>query len=191
VDHILNPTIFDFFVTYSLLLSACLLFEKYIRHTLTYNRGVFLSLFVGYIMITALLTVQPMGAAEQSVVKPDSILLNLQPFQTIGLQIQSTQGHWLLMWRICLPVPFMFFVGFMTRGRFALPGLIMIGMSASFAVELALFLMNGIPQFPKHLFDVDALILNGIGVFFGTLFFRWMETKQWMKDYISETMSTR
>ncbi|MCO7127705.1 VanZ family protein [Sporolactobacillus shoreicorticis] len=191
MDHLLNPTIFDFFVTYSLLLATCLLFEKYVRRTLTYNRGVFLSLFIGYVMLTVLLTIQPMNVMERSIVGVNGALFNLEPFRMIILQMQSAQGHWLLMWGVCLPIPFMFFVGFITRGRFTWLGLVVIGMFASLAVELILYLMNGIPQFPKHLFDVDALILNGIGVFFGALLFRWMEAKQWMKDCISETMSTR
>ncbi|SFG76859.1 Glycopeptide antibiotics resistance protein [Sporolactobacillus nakayamae] len=191
MSHVLNPTIFEFFLTYSILLSISLLWEKYVRRSLTYSHGVFLSLFIGYMLITLLLTVQPMSTAERSIVTPDAALVNFEPFRMITLQMQSVQGHWLLMWSICLPVPFMFFLGFFAQGRVSFPGLVAMGIMSSVAIELALFLMNGIPQFPKHLFDVDALILNSLGVFSGALLFCWMETKQWMKDCISDTMSAR
>lgn len=191
MSHVLDPTIFEFFLIYSILLSASLLWEKYVRRSLTYNHGVFLSLFIGYLLITLLLTVQPMSIAERSIVTPDAALVNFEPFRMITLQMQSVQGHWLLMWGIFLPIPFMFFLGFFAQGRASFSGLVALGIASSMVTELTLFLMNGIPQFPKHLFDVDALILNSLGVFSGALLFCWLETKQWMKDCISDTMSAR
>lgn len=191
MSHVLNPTIFEFFLAYSVLLSTSLLWEKYVRRTLTYNRGVYLSLLIGYLLITLLLTVQPMSVAERSLISPGGTLVNFHPFRNIIMQTQSGQGHWILMWSIFLPMPFMFFVGFAARGRMSLTGLITIGVAASFLIECGLFLMNNIPQFPKHLFDVDALILNAFGVVIGAFLFYWMQKMQWMKDYISETMSTR
>ncbi|GEB78085.1 VanZ family protein [Sporolactobacillus inulinus] len=186
-----NPTIAEFFVTYCLLLGATLLWERYLRRTLTYPRGVFYSLLIGYAMITLLLMIQPMGGAERSVIAPDDPLINFEPFRIIAAQLQSVQGHWLIMWHIFLPIPFIFFVGFIGRGRLSWLGFLMVGFAASIGAELCLFLMNAIPQFPKHLFDIDRLILNGIGVSLGTLLFCWMETKQWMRECIVNTMSAR
>ncbi|MCL1632442.1 VanZ family protein [Sporolactobacillus sp. CPB3-1] len=191
MNHILNPTIFEFFTVYIILFGVCVLWEKWVRRTLTYNRGVFLSLFTGYMLLTLLLTVQPMSPAEWSIVVPGSPLVNLRPFRIITLMLQSVQGHWLLMWSIFLPIPFIFFVGFLRRGKIGFSNLFVTGFTASLIIEVMLYVMNHIPHFPKHLFDLDVLILNGFGVFLGCVLFSWMESKQWMKEYISETMSTK
>ncbi|MCO7176905.1 VanZ family protein [Sporolactobacillus kofuensis] len=191
MSHVLNPTIFEFFLTYSVFLSVSLLWERYVRKTLTYHRGVFLSLLVGYLLITLLLAVQPMSRVEQSLISPGGPFVNLQPFRDIMLQTQSDQGHWLLMWNSLLPVPFIFFVGFASHGNLRLSGLIVIGMTAILVVECGLYFMNNVPHFPKHLFDIDALILNSIGVLTGSILFFCMQKTQWMQECISETMSTR
>ncbi|WP_353948777.1 VanZ family protein [Sporolactobacillus sp. Y61] len=180
--HLLEPDILDFFIGYGTVLGVCLLWEKLTKKHLTFNRGIFLSLLAGYLVFTVLLTVQPVSSGTDT-------WYQWRPLQTISSSLHSAGGYWLLFWQIVLPIPFIFFTGFATRGRLTFFKLMITGFTASLGVEILVFLLNGIPRFPVHPFDVDDLILNACGVLIGTSAFRILGRQAWMRQYITDIMS--
>lgn len=184
MSHILEPNIIDFFSGYGIIFGLCLLWNKAARKQLTYHRSVFLSLFSGYLLFTLLLSLQPFNGSVGL-----EGLYNFQPFRSVLLQLKTAEGHWTIMWHVAIPIPLMFFIGFAMRGRISLIGLCAIGFFASCMIETTLFLMNRIPEFPKHFFDVDDILMNMSGVLIGAISFRLLKRKKWMRQAISDVTS--
>ncbi|RYM04913.1 VanZ family protein [Sporolactobacillus sp. THM7-7] len=189
MDHVLEPNILEFFFAYGVLLGVCLLWRKYMHKDLTFNRGIFLSLLVGYLLMIVLISLQPMTAADRAFVRESGSLVNINPFKELGSLLQGTQGHWQIMWNLILPVPLMFFIGFARKGRVSLFKLVFIGFIASCLVEGIQYSLNDISFFPKHIFETEDIMMNTFGSMIGSLAFCLMEKQEWMKSCISDTMS--
>jgi hypothetical protein len=186
LNNLLEPDILDFLLAYGMMFSCCMIWEKYIGKRLTYQRGILFSLLVGYLLITLLLAVRPV---------PDAIGLygpkmaaNLQPLRTIVYRLASGVGLGSIFAGLLWPVPFVFFIGFLTCGRLPFIGLFGVGCICALLLQVGLVLLSAVPGFPVHVFDIDELLLNAAGVSAGSTAFALMKDKEWMKHYLSELM---
>lgn len=192
MDTPFEPNILSFFLVYGVLLSLCLVWSKFVRKHLTFNRGIFLALFIYYLLMVAALTLLPVSMSSPAImIKPSLSFtsVNPVPFKTLFLYGQTSQGRWTIACHVLLLMPLMFFVGFAKRGRISVLKMIMTGFLVSCILECTQWIVAGPADIPNHIFNIDDVMMDTFGAVLAAIVFKTMSKNQWLKKYIMDWMS--
>ncbi|WKB35919.1 VanZ family protein [Terrilactibacillus sp. S3-3] len=191
MDNPFEPNILSFFLVYGILLSLCLIWSKFVRKHLTFNRGVYLSLFVYYLLMVVVLTLLPLSIGPAIMAKSSTSFssINLVPFKTLVLYGQTSQGRWTIVCHVLLLMPLMFFVGFAKRGQSSILKMIFTGFLVSCFLESVQWVLGSQAILNNHICNIDDVMMNTFGAGLAAVIFKTMSKNEWLKKYITDWMS--